>query len=108
MIRRADQSEDNLYLRNQMLEAKNFIKSIDERHKTLLKVASCIVEHQKAFLEIGPEAMKPLVLRDVAEEVELHESTVSRVTTNKYMLTPRGLFELKYFFSSHVGTTAGG
>ncbi len=108
MIRRADQSEDNLYLRNQLLEAKNFIKSIDERHKTLLKVASCIVEHQKAFLEIGPEAMKPLVLRDVAEEVELHESTVSRVTTNKYMLTPRGLFELKYFFSSHVGTTAGG
>ncbi|MEN4917000.1 RNA polymerase factor sigma-54 [Acinetobacter pittii] len=108
MIRRADQSDDNLYLRNQMLEAKNFIKSIDERHKTLLKVASCIVEHQKAFLEIGPEAMKPLVLRDVAEEVELHESTVSRVTTNKYMLTPRGLFELKYFFSSHVGTTAGG
>lgn len=96
MIRRADQSEDNLYLRNQMLEAKNFIKSIDERHKTLLKVASCIVEHQKLF-EIGPEAMKPLVLRDVAEEVELHESTVSRVTTNKYMLTPRGLFELKYF-----------
>ncbi|MFI8011653.1 RNA polymerase factor sigma-54 [Acinetobacter sp. ABJ_C4_1] len=108
MIRRADQSDDNLYLRNQMLEAKNFIKSIDERHKTLLKVATCIVEHQKAFLEIGPEAMKPLVLRDVAEEVELHESTVSRVTTNKYMLTPRGLFELKYFFSSHVGTTAGG
>ena len=108
MIRRADQSENNLYLRNQMLEAKNFIKSIDERHKTLLKVASCIVEHQKAFLEIGAEAMKPLVLRDVAEEVELHESTVSRVTTNKYMLTPRGLFELKYFFSSHVGTTAGG
>ena len=70
MIRRADQSEDNLYLRNQMLEAKNFIKSIDERHKTLLKVASCIVEHQKALLEIGPEAMKPLVLRDLAEEVE--------------------------------------
>ncbi len=108
MIRRADQSEDNLYLRTHLLEAKNFIKSIDERHKTLLKVATCIVEHQKAFLERGPEAMKPLVLRDVAEEVELHESTVSRVTTNKYMLTPRGLFELKYFFSSHVGTTSGG
>ena len=108
MIRRADQSDDNVYLRNQMLEAKSFIKSIDERHKTLLKVATCIVEHQRAFLEQGPEAMKPLVLRDVAEEVELHESTVSRVTTNKYMLTPRGLFELKYFFSSHVGTTTGG
>ena len=108
MIRRADQSDDNQYLRSQMLEAKNFIKSIDERHKTLLKVATCIVEHQRAFFEIGAEGMKPLVLRDIAEEVELHESTVSRVTTNKYMLTPRGLFELKYFFSSHVGTTSGG
>lgn len=108
MIKRADQSEDNQYLRNQMLEAKNFIKSIDERHKTLLKVASCIVQHQRDFLEIGLEGMKPLVLREVAEEVELHESTISRVTTNKYLLTPRGLFELKYFFSSHVGTTAGG
>lgn len=108
MIRRADQSADNQYLRNQMLDAKNFIKSVDERHKTLLKVASCIVQHQRDFLEIGAEGMKPLVLRDVAEEVELHESTVSRVTTNKYLLTPRGLFELKYFFSSHVGTTTGG
>ncbi|ANF81123.1 RNA polymerase factor sigma-54 [Acinetobacter sp. NCu2D-2] len=108
MIKRADQSDDNQYLRNHMLEAKNFIKSIDERHKTLLKVSTCIVEHQKMFLELGAEGMKPLVLRDIAEEVELHESTVSRVTTNKYMLTPRGLFELKYFFSSHVGTTSGG
>lgn len=108
MIKRADQSDDNQYLRSQMLEAKNFIKSIDERHKTLLKVATCIVEHQRAFFEIGPEGMKPLVLRDIAEEVELHESTVSRVTTNKFMLTPRGLYELKYFFSSHVGTTSGG
>lgn len=108
MIKRADQSTDNQYLRNQMLDAKNFIKSVDERHKTLLKVASCIVEHQKMFLEIGAEGMRPLVLRDIAEEVELHESTVSRVTTNKFMLTPRGLFELKYFFSSHVATTSGG
>lgn len=108
MIKRADQSHDNQYLRNQMLDAKNFIKSVDERHKTLLKVATCIVEHQKLFLEIGAEGMKPLVLRDIAEEVELHESTVSRVTTNKFMLTPRGLFELKYFFSSHVATTSGG
>ncbi|CAM4252133.1 RNA polymerase factor sigma-54 [Acinetobacter pragensis] len=108
MIKRADQSSDNQYLRNQMLEAKNFIKSIDERHKTLLKVATCIVEHQRSFFEIGAEGMRPLVLRDIAEEVELHESTVSRVTTNKFMLTPRGLFELKYFFSSHVGTTSGG
>jgi RNA polymerase sigma-54 factor len=108
MIKRADQSNDNQYLRNQMLDAKNFIKSVDERHKTLLKVATCIVEHQKMFLEIGAEGMRPLVLRDIAEEVELHESTVSRVTTNKFMLTPRGLFELKYFFSSHVATTSGG
>lgn len=108
MIRRADQSDENQYLRNQMLEAKNFIKSVDERHKTLLKVASCIVEKQKAFFELGAEAMKPLVLRDIADEVDLHESTISRVTTNKYMLTPRGLFELKYFFSSHVATTSGG
>ncbi|WP_445116412.1 RNA polymerase factor sigma-54 [Acinetobacter sp. WZC-1] len=108
MIRRADRSEDNQYLRNQMLEARNFIKSVDERHKTLLKVASCIVRHQREFLEIGAEGMKPLVLREVAEEVELHESTVSRVTTSKFLLTPRGLFELKYFFSSHVGTTTGG
>lgn len=108
MIKRADQSADNQYLRNQMLDAKNFIKSVDERHKTLLKVASCIVRHQRDFLEQGAEGMKPLVLRDVAEEVELHESTVSRVTTNKFLLTPRGLFELKYFFSSHVGTSTGG
>lgn len=108
MIKRADQSDDNQYIKNQMLEAKNFIKSIDERHKTLLKVATCIAKHQKSFLEQGAEAMKPLVLRDVADEVELHESTVSRVTTNKYVLTPKGLFELKYFFSSHVGTSEGG
>ena len=66
------------------------------------------VRNQKMFLEIGAEGMRPLVLRDIAEEVELHESTVSRVTTNKFMLTPRGLFELKYFFSSHVATTSGG
>ncbi|AOA59380.1 RNA polymerase factor sigma-54 [Acinetobacter larvae] len=108
MIRRADQSSDNQYLRQHMLEAKNFIKGIDERHKTLLKVASCIVAHQRRFLELGPEGMIPLVLRDIAEEVSLHESTVSRVTTNKYLLTPRGLFELKYFFSSHVATSSGG
>ncbi|EPF70767.1 RNA polymerase factor sigma-54 [Acinetobacter rudis] len=108
MIRRADNSTDNQYLKNHLLDAKNFIKSVDERHKTLLKVASCIVQHQRQFLEIGAEGMIPLILRDIAEEVGLHESTVSRVTTNKYLLTPRGLFELKYFFSSHVGTSAGG
>ncbi|MFB2538134.1 MULTISPECIES: RNA polymerase factor sigma-54 [unclassified Acinetobacter] len=107
MIKRADQSDENQYLRHHMLEAKNFIKSVDERHKTLLRVATCIVNHQKGFLEQGLEAMKPLVLREIAEELELHESTISRVTTNKYMLTPRGLFELKYFFSSHVANSDG-
>lgn len=108
MIRRADSSTDNQYLKNHLVDAKNFIKSVDERHKTLLKVASCIVQHQRQFLEVGAEGMIPLILKDIAEEVGLHESTVSRVTTNKYLLTPRGLFELKYFFSSHVATSTGG
>ncbi len=108
MVRRADNSSDNTYLKNHLQEARWFLKSLQSRHETLLKVATCIVEHQRAFLEKGPEAMKALVLRDVAEEVELHESTVSRVTTQKYMHTPRGVFELKYFFSSHVGTSSGG
>ena len=76
--------------------------------ETLLKVASRIVEVQQGFLEHGEEAMKPLVLHDIAEVVEMHESTISRVTTQKYMNTPRGIFELKYFFSSHLGTTSGG
>jgi RNA polymerase sigma-54 factor len=71
-------------------------------------VARTIVDHQRSFFDHGPEAMKPLVLHDVAEAVDMHESTVSRVTTNKYMLTPRGVFELKYFFSSHVATADGG
>lgn len=108
LVRRADNSADNTYLRNHLQEARWFLKSLQSRHETLLKVASCIVEHQRAFLENGPESMKPLVLRDVAEEVDLHESTVSRVTNQKYMHTPRGIFELKYFFSSHVGTSGGG
>lgn len=108
LIKRADSSADNNYLRNNLQEARWFIKSLQSRHETLLKVATCIVEHQRAFLEFGPEAMKAMVLRDIAEEVDMHESTISRVTTQKYMHTPRGVFELKYFFSSHVGTTGGG
>jgi RNA polymerase sigma-54 factor len=71
-------------------------------------VATRIVEHQRGFLEYGEEAMKPLVLADIAEAVEMHESTISRVTSRKYMDTPRGIFELKYFFSSHVSTNTGG
>lgn len=108
LIRRADSSQDNTYLKGQLQEARWFMKSLQSRHETLLKVASCIVERQRGFLEHGEEAMKALVLHDVAETVGMHESTISRVTTKKYMWTPRGIFELKYFFSSHVSTAAGG
>lgn len=108
LARQTETSADSQYLRNHLQEARWLIKSLQSRHETLLKVASCIVEHQRAFLEHGPEAMKPLVLREVAEEIGMHESTVSRVTAQKYMHTPRGLFELRYFFSSHVGTSGGG
>lgn len=108
MAQDGGRSDDTTYLKNQMKEARWFIKSLQSRHETLLKVASCIVEHQRGFLEYGEEAMKPLVLHDIAEAVEMHESTISRVTTRKYMRTPRGVFELKYFFSSHVSTTSGG
>lgn len=108
LIRRADASADNTYLRNHLQEARWFLKSLQSRNETLLKVATCIVEHQRGFLDLGPEAMKPMVLRDIAEEVGMHESTISRVTTQKYMHTPRGIFELKYFFSSHVSTAGGG
>jgi len=108
LVKRADNSSDNVYLRNHLQEARWFIKSLQSRNETLLKVATCIVERQREFLEHGEEAMKPLVLHDVAEVVSMHESTISRVTTEKYMHTPRGIFELKYFFSSHVSTAAGG
>ncbi len=108
LIRRADSSADNTYLRDQLQEAKWFIKSLQSRNETLLKVATRIVEHQQEFLEYGDEKMKPLILSDIAQAVEMHESTISRVTTQKYMHTPRGIFELKYFFSSHVSTAEGG
>ncbi|CAM2892589.1 RNA polymerase factor sigma-54 [Legionella worsleiensis] len=108
LIQRADNSTDNQYLKNNLQEARWFLKSIQSRQETLLKVATCIVEYQKGFLELGDEAMKPLILNDVASALDMHESTVSRVTTQKFMHTPRGVFELKYFFSSHVNTDAGG
>ncbi|MCP3670252.1 MAG: RNA polymerase factor sigma-54 [Gammaproteobacteria bacterium] len=108
LIKRADQSDDNTYLKNHLQEARWFIKSLVSRNETLLKVATKIVEFQHGFFDYGEEAMRPLVLRDIAEAVEMHESTISRVTTHKYMHTPRGTLEFKYFFSSHVGTTGGG
>ncbi len=104
----AGRTEDREYLRDKLQEARWFIKSLRSRNETLLKVATKIVEFQRAFFEYGPEAMRPLVLHDIADAVEMHESTISRVTSNKYMHTPLGIFELKYFFSSHVGTTTGG
>ena len=107
LIRRADNSADNHTLKSHLQEARWFIKSLVNRGETLLKTATCIVERQKAFLEHGEEAMKPMVLADVAHAIGMHESTISRVTTRKYMLTPRGVFELKYFFSSHVHTDRG-
>lgn len=108
MIKRADNSADNASLKSHLQEARWFIKSLRSRSETLLRVTTCIVERQRAFLEYGEEAMKPLVLHDVAEALGMHESTISRVTTRKYMHTPRGIFELKYFFSSHVSTNYGG
>lgn len=108
LIKRADNSADNTYLKDNLQEARWFLKSLESRNETLMKVASKIVEHQRSFFEYGEEAMKPLVLHDIAEAIEMHESTISRVTTRKYMHTPRGIFELKYFFSSHVSTSSGG
>ena len=107
-IKRADSSTDNTFMKDQLQEAKWFIKSLQSRNETLLKVSSKIVSHQQGFLDYGDEAMKPLILHDIALAVDMHESTISRVTTQKYMHTPRGIFELKYFFSSHVSTASGG
>lgn len=108
MARSTKNQADSQFIRGHLQEAKWFIKSLESRNDTLLKVSNCIVKFQQGFFEYGEEAMKPMVLNDIAEEVEMHESTISRVTTQKYMHTPRGIFELKYFFSSHVGTDDGG
>ncbi|MDO6764593.1 RNA polymerase factor sigma-54 [Agarivorans sp. 1_MG-2023] len=107
-LSKTSNATDTQFIRSHLQEAKWFIKSIESRNETLLKVSNCIVHHQQAFFEYGEEAMKPMVLNDVAEAVEMHESTISRVTTQKFMHTPRGIFELKYFFSSHVATDGGG
>jgi RNA polymerase sigma-54 factor len=100
--------EDAAYLRGRMQEARWLLKSLQSRADTILKVAEAIVRRQSAFLDYGPEAMRPLVLREVAEQVGMHESTISRVTTRKYLHTPRGTFEFKYFFSAGVSTDTGG
>ncbi|MBY5925640.1 MULTISPECIES: RNA polymerase factor sigma-54 [Halomonas] len=103
LIRRADKSQDNQFLKDHLQEARWLIKSLASRNDTLLRVGREIMERQLDFLEQGEAAMKPLVLADIAAKVEMHESTISRVTTQKFVHTPRGVFELKYFFSSQVG-----
>ena len=108
MIKRADNSKDNVSMKEHLQEARWFIKSLHSRNDTLLRVGRSIIAKQIEFLEHGAIAMKPMVLRDIAEELELHESTISRVTTQKYMHLPSGVIEFKYFFSSHVSTSAGG
>nr|WP_298410098.1 RNA polymerase factor sigma-54 [uncultured Halomonas sp.] len=103
LIRRADKSDDNTFMRQHLQEARWLMKSLSSRNDTLLKVGREIMSHQFDFLEHGEEAMKPLILANIAQLVEMHESTISRVTTQKFIHTPRGVFELKYFFSSQVG-----
>ena len=100
-------SSEHAVLKSQLQEARWLIRSLEIRNETLLKVATSIVARQTEFLEHGDESMKPMVLRDIAEEIAMHESTISRVTTNKYMHTPRGVFEFKYFFSSHLSSASG-
>lgn len=107
LVKRGDDSPDNQYLRENLTDARLFIRSIEERNQNLLKVATSIVRYQQEFLQHGATAMQPLILKAIAEEVDLHESTVSRLTTSKTILTPQGLFSLKHFFSSHVSSADG-
>lgn len=100
--------EESAYIKENLQQARWFIKSIENRNSTIVNVAQAIIERQSAFFQYGDEAMKPMVLKDLADQLGLHESTISRVTTRKYMHTPRGVYEFKYFFSSHVGTETGG
>ncbi|MGH8689077.1 MAG: RNA polymerase factor sigma-54 [Burkholderiales bacterium] len=95
-------------LSSQLQEARWMIKNVQQRFDTILRVAQAIVDRQRHFFEHGERAMRPMVLREIAETLGLHESTISRVTTQKFMATPRGTYELKYFFSSHVATDTGG
>jgi RNA polymerase sigma-54 factor len=108
LIKRSDTSDENQFLKDNLAEARWFLRSIESRNETLMRVAMTIVDLQQGFLDYGPVAMKPMVLSDIATKLELHESTISRVTTSKYLATPQGIYELKYFFSSHVGTSGGG
>jgi len=108
MIPQTANKQDSRYLKQQLGQAKWFIKALHTRNNTVLRVADSIIKHQTAFLKFGPQAMKPMQLKDIAEDIEVHDSTVSRVSQKKYIRTPHGIFEFKYFFSSHVSTHTGG
>jgi len=105
--RRADSEETRAYVKEKLRSALWLLKSVDQRQRTIYKVSESIVRHQRAFLDHGISHLRPLVLRDVASDIGMHESTVSRVVANKYMHTPRGVFEFKYFFSSHLSSETG-
>jgi len=103
-----NRSQSGSQLSHQLQEARWLIKNVQQRFETILRVSQAIVDRQRHFFEHGEVGMRPLVLREIANTLGLHESTVSRVTTQKFMFTPRGIFELKYFFGSHVATETGG
>ena len=107
-VENKQQKETNAYIKDNLQQARWFIKSLENRNSTIVNVAHAIIEKQLAFFQYGDEAMKPMVLKDLADQLGLHESTISRVTTRKYMHTPRGIYEFKHFFSSHVSTDTGG
>ena len=107
-ILQRNRSAGSQQLATQLQEAKWLIKNVQQRFETILRVSQAIVDRQRNFFEHGEVAMRPLVLREIADALDLHESTVSRVTTQKFMHTPRGIFELKYFFGSHIATETGG
>ncbi|MDY7025861.1 MAG: RNA polymerase factor sigma-54 [Pseudomonadota bacterium] len=107
MIKTIRMKDDAKYIRQQLSQAQDLIKNINNRFHTLLRVSNAIIHYQQAFFQEGQKAMKPLTLQSIAEELELHESTVSRATAGKFMATPYGVYELKFFFSSHIGTQNG-
>lgn len=108
MIPQTANKQDSRYLKQQLGQAKWFIKALQTRSNTILRVADSIIKHQSAFLRFGPQAMKPMLLKDIAQDIDVHDSTVSRISQKKYIHTPHGIFALKYFFSSHVSTHTGG
>jgi RNA polymerase sigma-54 factor len=107
LINESGSNLDKKFIKENLQDARYFLKGIANRQDTMLKVVKFILSHQKDFFDIGEEAMRPLTLNEVAEALNMHESTISRITTQKYILTPRGVYELKFFFSGHISTTNG-